>query len=433
MGLYEFSMLRYVPDHKMFDVNKGRKTNLQIFESKDAERIYNNYRNQMRYFSKKRKAEELQTFFNKVVNGTEKQQDIFERITQRMINQLNNANYNKILDTFSNAGLNDVFSIKGGTIKLNKTKMLSDQYEKLTIQLANEMSPLTEKQLKDRGGRLRNAKESFDTLNGSINKLRGDIFETFVKEVFNSVESTFGNFATKTGTDVALEVLSAANSNGRAKVTGGDPKESMTITVTGLDNSEKTTFTIAGSQGKSDVVVEGLYPKNKLRKVGFSAKSYSGSGDKSGFSNYITILSGANILNLIADWPGSSLLKNLALNGLSAKSIFNGQFESMKKIFAIQGLAGLRSEEVMSEFFIINTNEKKDPIVVFSVYDLLFNVVKGNQEEIFEFKGIEPMEYDTEEGRNYKDFIKFIKDTKLSIHSMVTINKLLTLSNKTKG
>lgn len=94
----------------------------------------------------------------------------------------------------------------------------------------------------------------------------------------------------------------------------------------------------------------------------------------------------------------------------------------MKKIFFIQGLAGLSSEKIMSEIFIINKNTNKDPIIAFSTYDLLFNNdLEGD------FSGLNPIDYDEKTGRNYNDFISFLENAKLSIHTTLSISKLLTL------
>lgn len=117
------------------------------------------------------------------------------------------------------------------------------------------------------------------------------------------------------------------------------------------------------------------------------------------------------------------MVKNLALNGLSAKSIHEQQFNIMKNLFLIQGLVGLTTEKVKAEVFIINKNTVKDPIVVFSTYDLLFN---NDFQGDFETSSMKPINYG-KGGRTYDQFINFIKSAKISISTQLTLSKMQTL------
>jgi hypothetical protein len=177
-----------------------------------------------------------------------------------------------------------------------------------------------------------------------------------------------------------------------------------------IDNQK---ITVSGSQGKTDVAVNGLAGDF----TGISAKNYRGG------SRQISLLGGANIAGLIIQWPGLEMeKKNLALNGLSAISISNSQFNIMKQIFTIQGLMGLENEDIKSQLFIINTNRAKDPILVFSVYDLLF---EQNLEGDFTGTVLNPI---TDLPRDVKEFINFINNTKISIHTQLKISQLQNLT-----
>jgi len=119
------------------------------------------------------------------------------------------------------------------------------------------------------------------------------------------------------------------------------------------------------------------------------------------------------------------MVKSLALNGLSAKSIFNQQFNIMKKLFFIQGLLGVTAEDIKAELFIINTNIDPHPFLVFSGYDLLFTQgVEGD----FSESSITPIDYRGDEGRSLDDFIKFLKESKISIKTSLGIKKLIPYS-----
>ena len=298
MSLYEFSMLRFDSEKNMFDVNKGKKTNLKILTLEDTQRIYNNYKRQMKSIVTKSKGKKIQQALNKIVNTTENDKKLFESIVERLINQIDSYAYKRISSTFINAGLENPIFIKGGTIKLDKTKIKSQRYEQIALQLAKEFDEIAISQGK-KIENLATIENSFDKLNGSLNKLRGDIFEEFLAEVFNSADGQLNNFINKNVNKMIEDVKTAAyasnlNKDFKAKVSGGDTKETISIKVTGL-NKEETMFSIAGSQGKADVTIKDFYPKNPLKKLGISAKNYSSS------QRYLTLLSGANITNLILD------------------------------------------------------------------------------------------------------------------------------------
>lgn len=95
----------------------------------------------------------------------------------------------------------------------------------------------------------------------------------------------------------------------------------------------------------------------------------------------------------------------------------------MKSIFLIQGLMGLSNEDIKSQLLIVNKNTKENPIVVFSLYDLLFN---QNIEGDFEGTKINPIK---DLPRDYNEFKQFIDNTKISIHTQLTLSKLQNLTS----
>lgn len=94
----------------------------------------------------------------------------------------------------------------------------------------------------------------------------------------------------------------------------------------------------------------------------------------------------------------------------------------MKQIFIIQGLMGLENEDIKSQFFIINTNKKRNPILVFSVYDLLF---EQNLEGDFKGTELNPIE---DLPRDIKEFMDFVNKTKITIHTQLKVSQLQNLT-----
>ena len=83
---------------------------------------------------------------------------------------------------------------------------------------------------------------------------------------------------------------------------------------------------------------------------------------------------------------------------------------------------GLENEDIKSQLFIVNTNKAKDPILVFSVYDLLF---EQNLEGDFTGTILNPI---SDLPRDVKEFMNFINNSKISIHTQMKISELQNLT-----
>lgn len=413
MGLYNFTMLRFLPDIKQFDLDPQReKTITGIFTKEDANNIIDVLKSNSSNFVRRDTALKIQNALNKMVN---EQYENYILLLSKIVTELNNKNYNNLININNN-----LVSLNEGTVKLNRSAISG--YEKQLHTLANELS-------KKHNIKEDNLASIFNILNGSLNTLRGDIFEYFLGVIFNesakSIQNivdvgedelidTFikgiNNLANKNKLDI--KAFADKRSNFKSRVMGADLKENINITI---DNAG---MTIQGAQGKTDVAISNLSGDNIFK--GISAKNYSNT------SRHISLLSGANILGLITQWPTDINRMNLALNGLSAKSISLSQQKIMKDIFLIQGLMGLENEDIKSELFIINTNAKENPFLVFSVYDLLFT---DNIQGKFDWSKMSPIRY-SKGGRTLDQFMNFINSARLSIKVNMTINQMAQL-NKT--
>lgn len=399
MGIYnQFSLLPYIPSKNKFQLQNNRT---EIFTEKDSTQVIIALKNNAKNFIYKEKAAIIQNALNRAIA---EQKENYEKMIDKIAHELNNTSYEKLLSL-------GVIKRREGTIQLDSQK--AQLYNKEIREIASQLSGYQKED---------DIVKVIQRLSGSLNKMRGDIFENFLAVSLENIGILL-NTASENVEDMVVEEVSNvlkkyggkkntviiknnknSYSSKNSKVMGDILKENLTFYL------DENKITIKGSQGKTDVAIKNL----DGNFLGISAKNY-----QSG-SRQISLLTNANISGLVSDWPGITLeQKNLALNGLSAMSINEQQFNIMKKIFLIQGLMGLSSEDIKSQLFIINRNTIKNPILVFSVYDLLFNQnIKGDfQKEIYSI-GIP---------RNNNDFLKFIQNSRLSIHTQLKLSQLAKL------
>lgn len=400
MGVYgQYNILPYIKERQKFKTLNG----VNIFTSSDADIVIENMKKNAQSFLRKDTAKKLQTALNNTINS---QSENYEKLVNKIIKDLGNSNF----DFLSNIGL---LQQTRGSITLKRTKSIVTQYE---TELRNIAAQISTKYTDED-----DLNKVMARINGSLNKLRGDIFENLLADLLDTSKGIVSDLASASVdqlTDLMIQNMEryskgnvkAVNKTNlsSSKVMGAELKDSLQISI---DNQK---ITVSGSQGKTDVAVNGLAGDF----TGISAKNYRGG------SRQISLLGGANIAGLIIQWPGLEMeKKNLALNGLSAISISNNQFNIMKQIFTIQGLMGLENEDIKSQLFIINTNKAKNPILVFSVYDLLF---EQNLEGDFTGTILNPI---ADLPRDVEEFISFINNTKISIHTQLKISQLQNLTS----
>ena len=377
----------------------------------------------MEVFKRDNEAKVLETALNNAVN---RNKENYLMLIRKIMKELDNQVYERLEKLGSEKlGNKDAFIFqKEGSIRLNKeniknnAKKYMEEFKNIASTLRTSNS--SKKDKKERS----EIEQIIDKLNGGLNKFRGDIFENFLALILDDIEINSLNLIEQTVEDLegkiskSIEKLKLQNislswqgyQGKNAKVSGGSIVKKMGLSVDGRE----VAFT--GSQGKTDVVISGLngdFSNNSA--LGISAKSYLESGR-------ISLLSGGNIGSLISEWPVSGDLKNLAINGLSAKTIATSQFNLMKKIFLIQALAGTSQDELKSQFLIINRNNINNPFLVFSVYDLLFKYsFLGNfRNENNKITFSELLNYP----RTKDSFYNFIVNAIVSVHTELTIAQM---------
>jgi hypothetical protein len=391
MSYANYYTLPYIPSEKKFQVGKK----YDRFEKKDAQKIIANYKQQSEAFMRKEQAKQIQNRLNQAVASN---QANYDYLVQRIVKDLDNANFNKMMD----AGL---AYIHQGTVKIDYSKI--NKYESLIREIGQSFTGYKDSD---------DLMQTVARIEGSLNKLRGDIFETFLQLIFDGIKIDLNEIVEASEDyiyDQIVENLTKYSDN-RFKITkktgsrtakklGDKIKDTIDITIDGDEISIKQ------GQQKTDVSIQGLNGD-----IGISAKNYSGS------SRQIALLGGASIVGLISNWNASDMTKNLAMNGLSAASISEDQLQIMKNIFTIQGLMGTEGESIKAQMFVINKNTKRNPFVVFSVYDLLFNDDKGVLDT-----ELKPSFAPYEKARTPQDFRNFVETARLSIKTQLKLSNLI--------
>lgn len=407
------------------ETEEGQRIKHPKFDASQRDQVVSKYKEQMETFKRDSEAKVLETALNNAIN---KNKENYLMVIKKIMKELDNQVYERLKELGKNIRNNneDAFIFqKEGSVRLNQeniknsAKKYMEKFKEIASTLRTSNSSKKE-QKKERS----EIEQIIDKLNGGLNKFRGDIFENFLALILDDIEINSLNLIEQTVEDLegkiskSIEKLKSQNislswqgyQGKNAKVSGGSIVKKMGLSVDG----KEVAFT--GSQGKTDIAISGLdgdFSNNSA--LGISAKSYLESGR-------ISLLSGGNIGSLISEWPVSGDLKNLAINGLSAKTIATSQFNLMKKIFLIQALAGTSQDELKSQFLIINRNNINNPFLVFSVYDLLFKYSFsgnfGNKNDKITFSKL--LNYP----RTKDSFYNFIVNAIVSVHTELTIAQM---------
>ena len=198
------------------------------------------------------------------------------------------------------------------------------------------------------------------SINGSMNAIRGQIFESFLQMVIPII-STVGFDEIDTIINQLVENLQNSKT---AINTTGSTKDKISLQL-----GDKMMQIV--SQGKVDVSVPSPFTTNENIKSLISAKNYSSTRD-------IHILSGAVVVGLMSQWPVSERDISYGHYGLTVYTPQPALLNEMKSLMAIQGLAGsqVQNSDKLANIFILNTQSKKNPIKVVSIpilLDAIFN------------------------------------------------------------
>ena len=407
MAYANYYVLPYIPNKKRFKI--GKTTN--VFTKKDAETIIRDYKEKSEAFLRQQQAVQLQNILNGVVNKYESQ---YEHFISKIVQDINNTNYNLLANTVVDgvAGA----AIRRGSIKLNWSHIMNHKKEFETVidQICSKMNGYQKGE---------DINTSLSRIEGSLNKIRGDIFEKFLEIIFDHISVNLDEIAEAADGEVVDRIVDAIGkvmTDNRIKVTvqkrktgkkmGDVIKESIDITVNGNE------LMIKQGQQKTDVKIGGLTNLGQtLNDVGISAKNYS-SGQRQ-----ISLLGSANVIGLISSWTVLNSVKLLAANGLSAGDIHTEQFDIIKEIFKIQGLMGTEGESIKSQLLVINRNTKRNPFLVLSVYEMLFND---------KYTTLAEMQYTDDivtfdNARTPDDFNRFVLESKVSIKTQLKLSEML--------
>lgn len=380
----QFTMYPYVANHQGFYVlpDKGVK----LFNKDSQQIILNAYQEKIHNIAKD-EAKKLQDALNSMV---ESQRDNYQTLVNKFITKLDNGLLQELQE------LDGVVIRKGASFSLSAVQEYDSRIREIAQDYLGEKVKISD-----------DLPVILSQLNGQLNTLRGDIFENILAYVLdNSV--TIVNGKIKQTSEELLEnfknrlseksLKNFQTSYHSTKVQGAELKDSILITI-----GDKN-YTVSGSKGKTDVAISTLSGDI----AGISAKSYTS-------SRRIHLVTKANLAGLIAQWPIGEEEKNLALNAFTSKSQIARQYNLSKSIFLLQALMGSEGDDILSELFIINRNTEKNPFIVLSTYDLIFNnSFKGKFSSI---SALTPP-------RTEDSFYNFIRSTTISISTQQTISKL---------
>lgn len=275
MGFYaQYSILPYVKGQGRFYMPDGSQDS---FSETDVIQVRAALKQESLSKINKDFAKKLQNALNTALKENEEQ---YFKLVNKIINQLGNANLNRLMEE-------GIFYREQGTIKLNEVKRLAPELEKLVREIAANIS--TKYTDED------TLEQTLTRINSSMNKIRGDIFENLLADLLSYSKeqvSDLVKITEKELTDLIIDNLTkyskgsikVVNISSRrgTKVTGADLKKSLSVSI------NNNGITVAGSQGKTDVAINGLAGDF----IGISAKNYLG-------SKKISLLSGANVVGLI--------------------------------------------------------------------------------------------------------------------------------------
>lgn len=243
------------------------------------------------------------------------------------------------------------------------------------------------------------------SIQGSLNKVQGDVFEAFLQESIPLLSKKIEKF----GDDQATLLIKNLSQSLGQKVeisTQGSQHETVTFTF------DDKVFKIS-SQGKIDVNVPAPFLDINF-PLKISAKNYSS-------LRHVHLLSGGSALGLISQWPTSQAAKNYFINALT---VWNSPEEVLAQgriLFAIQSLAGRGGKNELANVLIVNVrNNKKRPIRALSTGALLKEVTTKNIDNIFQIKFAPQLQlFKSGEYRDKQEF----KDRLTSLTIDTTLNK----------
>ena len=216
---------------------------------------------------------------------------------------------------------------------------------------------------------LSDAKTLAFSLQGKINKFKGQILETFLA----SLRNTFINVASEVVINNANDLIEkfaqgikTADFKSIKSTEGSQKNKDISLTI------NDTNFTMRGAQQKVDVTLPSPFKNQQQWRI--SAKNYSSLKN-------VHLLSGGSFLRLVYSGisPQNKYTFKFLLNALTIPSAdwTKQNIDWLKKIFMIQAISGGQLNN-MANVMVITINTSKNPFRIISIQALLNDIFESN-------------------------------------------------------
>ena len=349
---------------------------------------------------------ELAKKLNKLVHDVS-----FEGMSQELLNKIVEASKVK-LESLGDIDFKRKYDSKQrANFALTSSELQAawKQVEKLSEGLSKEQKKI---QLKNPESDLSKWQKTAYQLEGRLNKVRGQILESFLAAISETVKLYSKDMIESVATnevDNLLELLK--NKMGEIIIQKGDEL----VRTEGADKQQvdvvigDTYIKTINSQKKVDVTIPSPFQDEQSWFI--SAKNYSRLKD-------IDLLSNGSILGLLSQGliPNESKYFYNAFT-IPSSSWTTENMHHIKQIFAIQALSGQKANETKANVLVLSINSNKNPIRVVPIKSLINKIIRDKtQDSAFIFSpNLESLipSGDTD-ARNESDIQK-VKDYNISI------------------
>lgn len=349
---------------------------------------------------------ELAKKLNKLIHDVS-----FEGMSQELLNKIVEAS-NINLDSLGNID----FKRKYDSKQKANFALTSSELEAAWRQLKKASEGLTEEQkkiqLKNSESDLSKWQKIVNQLEGSLNNIRGQIFESYLNAIGETIKLYSKDMIESVATNEVDNLLKLLKSKmGEVIIQKGDEL----VQTEGADSQKvdiiigDTYIKTIDSKKKVDVTIPSPFQDQQSWFI--SAKNYSKLRN-------IDLLSNGSILGLLSQGltPQESKYFYNAFT-IPSSNWTTKNIHHIKQIFAIQALSGQKANETKANVLVLSINSNKDPIRVVSIKSLINKIIKDKTQDstfIFspELNSLIPSG-DTD-ARNELD-IKKVKDYNISI------------------
>ena len=325
----------------------------------------------------------LETLLNNIISDSQfSEQEVERKILARLPTAIN-TEVEQAVDT----SLNNFQATGGFSVDYNNGKASAAWQEYYTKAAEYKKMP-TEINAKKKKDALTEALK----LQGRLNTLKGQLFESFIQAVLKSAPEPTNELVQNTVNDL----INYVDKSNTPITTQGKQQYNTVITI-GEDTVKYS------SQGKVDV--QGPSPFKKSETMFVSAKNYSQLRD-------ISLLGKGNVLGLLEKWNNATNDDIVyAAQVLSKKGAYSTTgYNLIKKIFSIQALSGSNSQDRANVLITNIKSRKKHPIRVIGVSQLLNKIgeEQAQSQQYFIFNP-DPFNAELEEEESAQNYLKNLK------------------------